>query len=167
MRRTPALSALTAAVALWVVFAVAPLSAIGPSLLMFYGGGLAQPIVVSPGNPSITPTGYLWNPATGGASYGSWRGATIPANLEGRAIVNMAIFWGRIDDRSALKPSDASQHGRIYVPTETDPPVVVVTAPLMREPGPVPVPTTLGQFLAGWKLTPEQTAELKRLAALF
>jgi hypothetical protein len=37
----------------------------------------------------------------------------------------------------------------------------------MREPGPVPVPTTLGQFLAGWKLTPEQTAELKRLAALF
>ena len=41
MRRTPPLSVLTAAVALWVVLAVAPLSAIGPSLLMFYGGGLA------------------------------------------------------------------------------------------------------------------------------
>ena len=167
MRRALPASLFTAAVAVWVLLSVTPLSAVGPSLIMFYGGGLAQPVLARPGNPSTTPTEYLWNPRTGGASYGSWRGATIPENLEGRAYVNMAIFWGRIDDPTALKPADASQHGRIYLPTQTEPPVVVVTAPLMNEPKPAPIPTTLGQFLAGWKLTAQQTTQLKRLAEIF
>jgi hypothetical protein len=34
-------------------------------------------------------------------------------------------------------------------------------------PEPVHVPMSLGEFIAGWTLTPEQTAQLRRLAAVF
>lgn len=174
MRLTPRPSLVTAAVTVWVLLAIAPLWAIGPSVLMFYGGDLAQPILVHPGNPSITPTGFLWNPVNGGVRYGTTTGGTLPRNLEGRRYVSVAIFWGAFADPGALKPSDASQHGRIYLPTESEPAVVVVTAPRMTNPinptsNPegVPVPTDLGAFITGWALTPGQTAQLRQLAAVF
>jgi len=162
------------AVALLLFSAIAPLSAIGPSVLMFYGGELAQPIVVRPGNPSITPTGYLWNPVNGGVNYGTMKGGTVPANLEGRRYVSMAIFWGAFDDPAALKPAGASQHGRIYLPTASEPAVVVVTPPNMANPNnpnanpePAPIPASLSGFIAGWKLTPAQTTQLRLLASIF
>jgi hypothetical protein len=162
------------AIALLVLVAIAPLSAIGPPVLMFYGGHLTQPVLVRPGNPSITPTGFLWNPVNGGARYETMTGGTVPRNLEGRRYLSLAIFWGAFGDAATLSPTDASQHGRLYLPTASEPAVVVVTAPNMANPKnpkanpePVPVPTSLGDFIAGWTLSPEQTAQLRRLAAVF
>ena len=174
MGRTPRPFVATGAVAVWVLLVVAPLSAIGPSILMFYGGNLAEPILVYPGNPSITPTEYIWNPRNGGVRHGTTTRGSLPPNLEGRRYVSVAIFWGAFADPGALKPSDASQHGRIYLPTESEPAVVLVTAPRMTNPNSptatpegVPVPTDLAEFIAGWALTPGQTALLRRLAAVF
>ena len=71
----------------------------------------------------------------------------------------MGIFWGRYDP-ATLKASDASQHGRIYLKTASAPTVIVITAPRMANakdstanPEPVPVPTSLDEFIAGWTTT--------------
>jgi hypothetical protein len=58
---------------------------------------------------------------------------------------------------AAIKPADASQHGWIYLRTASAPTVIVVTDPRMHNPKdpsanpePVPVPTSLDEFAAGW-----------------
>ena len=159
--------------ALLVSVASVPLRAVGPAILMFYGGDLKEPILIDPGNPSSNPTGFIWNPQNGGVPYGSGRHGTLPPNLEGRRYMSLAIFWGKYD-RATLKAADASQHGRIYLRTASDPAVIVITAPSMfnpknptANPDPVPVPTSLDEFIAGWTLSPEQTAQLRQLAAVF
>ena len=142
--------------ALLVVVTTVPLGAIGPAILMFYGGDLREPVLVFPGNPSYNPTDFIWNPANGGVPYASGTRGTLPPNLEGRRYMSVAIFWGRYDP-ATLKPSDASQHGRIYLPTASAPAVIVITAPRMAtasnpsgKPEPMPIPTSLDDFVAGW-----------------
>jgi hypothetical protein len=136
-----------------------PLQAIGPAILMFYGGDLKEPVLVFPGNPSYNPTSFIWNPSNGGVPYASLKRGTLPPNLEGRRYISVAIFWGRYD-AAALRPSDASQHGRIYLGTASAPAVIVITAPRMANakdptanPEPVPVPASLDEFVAGWTMT--------------
>jgi hypothetical protein len=145
--------------ALLVVVTSLPLRAIGPAILMFYGGDLKEPVLVFPGNPSSNPTSSIWNPTNGGVPYASRQRGTLPPNLEGRRYICVAIFWGRYDP-ATLKPSDASQHGRIYLKTASAPAVIVITAPHMANtkdrtanPEPVPVPTSLDEFIAGWTTT--------------
>ncbi|MCC7009686.1 MAG: hypothetical protein IT184_12825 [Acidobacteria bacterium] len=168
MPRARRLSMLAASAAL-LLSSSTTVSAIGPSLLMFYGGDLSHSVFFRPGNPSYNPTGFLWNPVTGGARYGTWQNSTIPPNLEGRPYVSFAVFWKWVDDPATLLPTDASQHGRVYLPTPSAAAVVVVTAPRMVNgsggpPEPLPVPASLRDFLAGWALSPEQTAVLRNLA---
>jgi hypothetical protein len=145
--------------ALLVMVASLPLRAIGPAILMFYGGDLKEPVLVFPGNPSYNPTSFIWSPVNGGVPYASGKRGTLPPDLEGRRYMSVAIFWGGYDP-ATLKPSDASQHGRIYVRTASAPAVIVITAPRMTNvkdptanPEPVPVPTSLDEFIAGWPLT--------------
>ena len=145
--------------ALLVVVTSVPLRAIGPAILMFYGGDLKEPVLVFPGNPSYNPTSFLWSPVNGGVPYASAKRGTLPPNLEGRRYMSVAIFWGRYDP-ATLKASDASQHGRIYLRTPSAPAVIVITAPNMANakdlnanPEPVPVPTSLDEFVAGWTTT--------------
>ena len=152
-------ASLVVVTALLVIVTSLPLRAIGPAILMFYGGDLREPVLVFPGNPSYNPTSFIWNPVNGGVPYASQKRGTLPPNLEGRRYMSVAIFWGR-HDPATLKPSDASQHGRIYLPTASAPAVIVITAPRMvsatdptANPEPVPVPTSLDQFIAGWTLT--------------
>jgi hypothetical protein len=154
MLRTSRLASLVAVTALLVTAAGRPLRAIGPAILMFYGGDLAEPVLVFPGNPSYNPTNFIWSPLTGGVSYGK-RG-TLPPNLDGRRYMSVAIFWGRYDP-ATIKPADASQHGRIYLRTSSAPAAIVVTDPRMynpkdpsANPESVPVPTSLDEFVAGW-----------------
>src|SRR4029079_6333232 len=102
-------------------------------------------------------TSFLWSTVNGGVPYASNRRGTLPPGLDGRPYVNIAIFWGRV--KAELKPADASQHGRIYLPTSSAPAAVVITFPIMTkmdgsQPDPVPVPTSLDQFVAGWTLSP-------------
>jgi hypothetical protein len=147
------------ATALLVMVTNLPLRATGPAILMFYGGDLREPVFVFPGNPSNNPTGFIWDPANGGVSYASGQRGTLPPNLEGRRYISVGIFWGRYDP-ATLKPSDASQHGRIYLKTASAPTVIVITAPRMANakdptanPEPVLIPTSLDEFIAGWTTT--------------
>ena len=149
-------ASLVVVTALLVIVTSVPLRAIGPAILMFYGGDLKEPVLVFPGNPSYNPTSFIWNPVNGGVPYGSEKRGTLPPNLEGRRYMSVAIFWGKYD-LATLKPSDASQHGRIYLRTASAPAVIVITGPRMvnakdptANPEPVPVPTSLDEFVAGW-----------------
>lgn len=159
MPRIWRLASIVFVAALLVTLTSVPLRAIGPAILMFYGGDLKEPVLVFPGNPSYNPTNFIWSPVNGGVAYGSTKPRTLPPNLEGRRYMNVAIFWGRYDP-ATLKPSDASQHGRIYLRTASAPAVIVITGPRMvhakdstANPEPVPVPTSLDEFIAGWTLT--------------
>lgn len=156
MPRIWRLASLVVVTALLVVGTGIPVRAIGPAILMFYGGDLKEPVLVFPGNPSYSPTSFIWNPVNGGVPYTGGKRGTLPPNLEGRRYMSVAIFWGRYEP-ATLKASDASQHGRIYLPTATAPAVIVITAPVMANatdpsanPEPVPVPTSLDEFVAGW-----------------
>jgi hypothetical protein len=151
-------ASLVVVTALLVIVTSLPLRAIGPAILMFYGGDLREAVLVFPGNPSYNPTSFIWNPVNGGVPYASEKRGTLPPNLEGRRYISVAIFWGRYD-QATLKPSDASQHGRIYMHTASAPAVIVITGPRMvnvkdrsANPEPVPVPTSLDEFIAGWTL---------------
>ncbi len=159
MPRPLRLVSLVVVTALLAVATSVPLRAVGPAILMFYGGDLKEPAVVLAGNPSYNPTGFIWNTVNGGVPYLSSARGTLPPNLEGRRYMSVAIFWGRYDP-STLKASDASQHGRIYLPTDSAPTAIVITPPRMvnvkepdANPEPVPVPTSLDQFVAGWTTT--------------
>ena len=55
------------------------------------------------------------------------------------------------------------EHARLYLATPSAPPVVVATAPWMNNPEPVPVPTELSGFVAGWALNAADQAYLRRL----
>jgi hypothetical protein len=159
MLRTSRLALPVVLTALLVVVTSVPLQAIGPAIVMLYGGDLREPVLVAPGNPSVNSTEFLWSPTNGGVQWGSRTRGTLPSNLEGRRFVNVAFFWGW-HDAATLKPSDASQHGRFYPATASAPAVIVITAPHMAHttdnsanPEPRPIPTSLDGFYAGWTTT--------------
>lgn len=140
------------AIALLVVGTSSPLRAVGPALVMLHGGDLSAPVIVR----TNYDTSFLWNPTNGGVQWGSRTRGTLPPSLEGRAYINVAIFWGRYDV-ATLKAADASQHGRFYPATGSAPAAIVVTAPHMAHttdaaanPEPRPMPTSLDGFWAGW-----------------
>jgi hypothetical protein len=123
---------------------------------MFYGGELDVPIVQALPIGSAT---FLWN------TYRT--GGTIPKGLEGRTYVKYAIFWGRWEKKS-LTPEAASQHGRLYLPTASEPAVVVLTDAVMDDGSPShpaarPIPVELGGFKMGWPVNAEDLATAKRL----
>jgi hypothetical protein len=71
-----------------------------------------------------------------------------------------------------VKASDASQHGRIYLRTASAPAVIVITAPWMANardpaanPDPVPIPTSLDAFVAGWTTSLDINQWLREQAA--
>jgi hypothetical protein len=141
-----------------------PVWAISPSIILIYGDGLPKPIVIQITDPKEFPLyTFFWATPRGGANYETQRGGTVPQGLSGRPYLKVAIFWER-RDLETLKPEDASQHARLYLPSKSEPPVVVATAPWMYRPKPVAVPVDLGEFVAGWVLKSEDLATAKRLA---
>src|SRR6185295_11727506 len=81
--------------------------------------------------------------------------------LRSRPYLSLAIFWGQYD-RDQLNPANASQHGRLYLPTASEPAIVVVTAPDMQKKS-NPIPKELDGFTAVWTLNPQELATLKGL----
>src|SRR5713101_984648 len=73
-----------------------PASAIGPAILMFYGGDLKEPVLVFPGNPSYNPTSFIWSPVNGGVPYASQKRGTLPPNLEGRRYMSGGHLLGEV-----------------------------------------------------------------------
>ena len=138
-----------------------PVSAISPSAVMVYGETLGQPMLLQPAGPADFPAFQLlwWNA-------GAYRNPTRIdqqrwSGLKNRPHVNLAIFWGRYD-ADQLRPENASQHGRFYPPTATEPAIVVSTVPDMQKKS-NPIPSDLERFAAAWILSPPELSTLKSL----
>jgi hypothetical protein len=143
-------------------FSSTPVLAISPTAVMVYGEKLAQPILLRPASPADFPAfGLLWWNA------GSYANPTrtiqgepqLASALKDRPYVSLAIFWGQYD-ANELKPENASQHGRLYLPTGSDPAVVVVTAPDMQKKS-NPIPKELVGFRGVWTLSPQELSQVK------
>jgi hypothetical protein len=136
-------------------------SAISPSAVLVYGENVAQPVLLRPTDPADFPAfGLLsWRA-------GSYRNPTridqqLWSGLKNRPYVNLAIFWGRYD-ADQLKPENASQHGRFYPATATEPAIVVTTVPDMQKRS-NPIPRELERFAAAWTLSSQELSTLKNL----
>jgi hypothetical protein len=155
-RRLPLLAAV-----LLLGLTSAPLSAISPSAVMVYGDQVRQPLVLRPGSPSNYPAfGLLWWQA-GDYNRPTEIDSTLWTGLKDRPYVRLAIFWGRYE-ADQLKPEEASQHGRFYPPTATEPAVVVTTLPDMQKRA-NPIPKELDLFYAAWSLTRQEVSTLESL----
>ena len=149
-----------------LLFAISsgPVLAISPSAVLVYGEKLGQPILLRPGSPADFPAfGLLWWQA---GSYARPNRTVqgepeLLSALKNRPYVNLAIFWGRYD-ADQFKPENASQHGRFYLPTASEPAIVVATAPDMQKKS-NPIPKDLGGFAAVWTLGPQELTTLKGL----
>jgi hypothetical protein len=158
MRRT---SSLIVALLL-AAFSSTPVLAISPSAVLVYGEKLAQPTLLRPGSPQDFPAfGLLWWNA------GSYARPTrtvqgdpqLLSALKNRLYVNLAIFWGQYE-ANQFKPENASQHGRFYPPTASEPAIVVVTAPDMQKKA-NPIPKELDGFRGVWTLSPQELTQVK------
>jgi hypothetical protein len=139
------------------LIATTPLLAVGPTYVMFYGDQLDAPVVHRLPEGLAAP--FLWTPFRASG--------TIPKSLEGRPYVKYAIFWGRWE-KEALRPEAASQHGRLYLPTRSEPGMVVMTEAVMDDgspdrPAARPIPVDLKGFWKGWPLQAEDLSTAKRL----
>lgn len=167
--------------ALLSLFLSKPLLASGPTFAIFYGGNLRDRVLVNldpSDNGGVWDSRFLWDTfARGGASCQNnvLKRGNIPSGLNDRRYVEFAIFWKAVDPKQA-KPEQASQHGRLYVPTISETAVVISTAPFLGESedscirnrtlGPMgarPIPEDLGGFVGGWVLTREDIATGVRL----
>jgi hypothetical protein len=145
-------------------FSAKPVLAISPAAVMVYGAKLERPVLLRPASPADFPAfGLLWWKA------GSYANPTrtlqgepqLLIDLKDRPYVNLAIFWGQYAP-DELKPENASQHGRLYLPTASEPALVVVTTPDMQKKS-NPIPKALGGFAAVWTLGPPELTTLKGL----
>jgi hypothetical protein len=158
------LSTAVVAAVLFVGFSSGPVLAISPTAVMVYGEKLAKPILLRPASPQDFPAfGLLWWKA------GRYSNPTrtvqgdpqLLSDLKDRPYVNLAIFWGPYD-ADQFKPENASQHARLYLPTASEPAIVVATTPDMQKKS-NPIPQELGGFAAVWTLGPQEFATLKGL----
>jgi hypothetical protein len=149
---------------LLVGFSSISVRAVSPWAVMVYGGKLEQPILLRPASPADFPAfGLLWWKA------GSYLHPTrtvqcdpqLLSGLRNRPYVNLAIFWGKYEP-DQLKPENASQHGRLYLPTVSEPAIVVSTVPDMQKKS-NPIPKELEGFAAVWTLGPTELTTLKGL----
>ena len=96
--------------------------AIGPSVLMFYGGTLTAPVFVTGADANL---------------FGDLLTASkvAPKDTDGRAYLKVAVFWGTQANPTGLgvalkdlKPEMAWQHGKYYPAAGSKPAVLIVTA---------------------------------------
>jgi len=145
----------------WLGLTSTSVSAISPSAVMVYGGQVAQPVLLRPAGPPDFPAfGLLWWHA-GSYSNPTQIDQELWTGLKNRSYVNLAIFWGRYE-ADQLKPASASQHGRFYPATSSEPAIVVATVPDMQQRS-NPVPGDLERFAAAWTLSPQELSTLKNL----
>ena len=140
--------------ALVFVFALArPVNAIGPSVLMVYGGTLPAPVFVT------------------GADANQFGDLLTPSKLalkdtEGRAYFKVAVFWGTqsnptglgVTKLTDLKPEMAWQHGKYYPAIGAKPAALVVTALHKKNGQSVPDFTNEDTFPWGGALSPAAAA---------
>jgi hypothetical protein len=137
-----------------------PILAISPAFIMVYGDQLKDPIVISPDMNNLGATTMFWWRAGRFDVPHTLKGNPLLTSLSNRPYLKLAIFWGPyLADQ--LKPDNASQHGRLYLPSGSELAAIVVTAPDMR-PVAHPIPSALEDFIAGWTLNAEDLATARR-----
>ena len=95
--------------------------AIGPSVLMFYGGALPAPVFVTGAEANLF--GDLLTPSKVAAK-----------DTDGRSYLKVAVFWGTQANPTGhgipianLKPEMAWQHGKYFPAAGTKPALLLVT----------------------------------------
>jgi hypothetical protein len=130
--------------------------AIGPTVIIFYGEPLKKQVVIS--GRDITLFGDLTHPLP-------------PMPTSGRTFITVALFWGLASNPAGngvpiaeLTPAMASQHGRYYPATATQPAAIMMTttAKGIAQPPPDASRGTT-PFVWGGPLPVEAVALLKRL----
>jgi hypothetical protein len=131
------------------------LHAIGPTVLMFHGGTLKQPIFVTGSDTAVFPD--------------LTRSSGIPSTeVANRRYVDVAIFWGSTNDPAVnggtgvqgLRPEMAWQHGRFYPAAGHQAALLVAT---QFSKGSQPLPSDQTAFPNGGVLSDAAMAVLKRL----
>lgn len=148
-------------VLLLLVGCVIPTHAAGPSIIMVYGGSLQKPIsVVLKEVSDLSTYAFL--------SCGSGSGTV--KDVPNRPYVRIAMFWNKylweryLRDPNLLpqlKPEQANQHGRLYLPTSTEGATVVATTFKFNES--VPVPENVTEFTTRCLLTAQDVETSRRL----
>ena len=143
-------------------FSLKPLGAISPTAVMVYGEKLTQPVLLRPASPEDFPAfGLLWGGRRDHTTRTVQGEPQLLSDLKDRPFVNLAIFWGQYAP-DQFKPENASQHARLYLPTASEPAIVVATTPDMQKKS-NPIPKELGGFVAVWTLGTPELATLKSL----
>jgi hypothetical protein len=136
--------------ALLLLAATGPLLAQWPTVLMFYGGALKQPVFVTGADSASFGDAFRF-PSPG------QQGVTAK-DMGDRPYVSVACFWGPREDPAIngvrslteLKPEMAWQHGRFYPATKDKPAMFFVTMLTKNRGGRgVPVPTDDSRFVGG------------------
>jgi hypothetical protein len=136
------------------------LHAQGASVLMFYGGTLKAPVLLT-GEDAAAFNNV------------STRASMTVADMGDRPYIPVALYWGsRTDPASngtplaALKPEMAWQHGRFY-PAAAGKPAVLLTTELTKQMAtnthPFPVPSDGAAFIWGGPVSESALAVLKRV----
>ena len=157
-------AAIVSVAILWLV-SLEPVFAISPSYIMVYGD-VAGPTLVRVGNEDRTS--FLWE--TRIRREGTIERGSLASRLSGRRFVKFAVFWGQWNEPPS-GPEAASQHGRLYLPTASEPAVVVVRSPVMEEvgvrhPAARPEPADFTGFVGGWTLDADDFAQARSLFGL-
>jgi hypothetical protein len=105
-----------------------PAEAQWPTVLMFHGGGLEEPIFVTGADSAAL--GSVFRPATPGVR------ASTAAEMGSRSYFDVACFWGPASDPAVngtrrladLRPEMAWQHARFYPAVGDQPAAVFVTS---------------------------------------
>jgi len=149
-----------AAVALVAVLALGtPVFAAFPRLVMFSGGSLKSPVVVTDWQAIATFLQSMPAPT-----------AIPEATLSGRPFFQVTMFWGpqwkaHMDEGkpvSALRPEQGNEHGRFYPATVTSAAVLVLTGAPNTFDSPRPVPTDATAFTTGHILDANSLRLLER-----
>lgn len=153
--------ALAAGMTMALVMLVAqhrPLQALGPTVIMFYGATLKQPVFVTGTDTAAFGDLQQMSPVTG-------------KDLDQRPYLSVAFFWGPASDPALngtraladLTPKMAWQHGRFYPATATQPAMLLVTQ-LTKSTQPVPAPGNpdAAQFRTGGPVPAAALAVLQR-----
>lgn len=153
--RSPALLAGMVALIVMAIGSRA-LQAQGATVLMFYGGTMKTPVLVTGADAAAFNNVIA-------------RSSITVSELADRPYISVALFWGSRTDPANnrtpladLKPSMAWQHGRFY-PAVPGKPALLLTTELTKRDQPVPMPSNGRAFVWGGPVPDEALAVLQRL----
>jgi len=148
--------AVSIAVAFTVVVAAGTtLYAQSPTVVMFYGDPLKEPISLTEADAAAF--GNLLTPTT-----------ITAVDMGNRPYRSVAIFWASRSNPAnngtpvaKLRPEMAWQHGRLYLPAAGKP-AVLLTTPMTKAAQAVPIPSNDAKFVWGGQVSDAALAILKQ-----